>query len=157
MKLIPLTQGQFAMVDDDDYDELSKFKWQVYTSKRHIMYAIRTTPDDKTVYMHRSILKITDRYLFTDHRDHNGLNNQKDNLRKATMAENNANRRRFKKGTSIYRGVWFDSYYGVYKVQISENGRKVHLGRFKNEIDAAKAYNEAAIKYHKEFAFLNEV
>ncbi len=95
MKLIPLTQGKFAQVDDEDYDYLNQWKW--YTTKNHkTFYAarhIRINGKQKLIYMHRVIMNIIKGYK-TDHIDHNGLNNQKYNLRICTCQENNRNRKK---------------------------------------------------------------
>jgi hypothetical protein len=91
--------------------------------------------------------------LVIDHRNCDGLDNRRSNLRFATHAQNTLNRRKKKNAVSQFRGVWF--YKGKWGSQISSQGKRMFLGRFDNEIDAAKAYDEAARKYHGEFARLN--
>ena len=91
--------------------------------------------------------------LQVDHIDHNGLNNQKYNLRNCTFTQNRMNRIRNKNNTSNYKGVTHDDGY-IY-AQINANGKHIRLGSFKTEKDAALAYDKAAQKYHGEFAYLN--
>lgn len=162
MKLIPLTQGKFAQVDDDDYEELSKHKWHVMTGK-YTCYAVRKVylgggrknPKYTTVWMHRQILNVEDKLALVDHKDHDGLNNQKNNIRKCTRSQNQRNKRSEINSTSKYLGVDYDSKRNRWKSRIRSNGKEKHLGRFINEIDAAKAYDIAAAEIHGEFANLN--
>jgi hypothetical protein len=94
--------------------------------------------------------------MFVDHINHNGLDNRKANLRFATRAENNRNVRCLKKNkSSRYRGVYHDKKYKKWRAHISVNNKKRHLGYFKDEKEAARAYDNAARKYYKEFAILN--
>ncbi len=155
MKQIPLTQGKFALVDDEDFEYLNQWKWCVSADN----YAKRGVWIDGKVkcrYMHRLIMRINDRKVFIDHKDHNGLNNQKENLRLATHSQNSMNTTAQKQSVSKYLGVSL-SKKNPWTAQIGFNGIQKYLGGFNNEIDAAKAYNEAAIKYHGEFANLNKV
>lgn len=102
MKYIKLTKGEFAIVDDEDFDRLNKFKWYAQKMK-HSFYAgraVRVTPTkQKSLFMHREILGITDRNIWVDHKDHNGLNNTRENLRICNRSQNTANRKKYK-GTS---------------------------------------------------------
>jgi hypothetical protein len=93
---------------------------------------------------------------FRDHINHNGLDNRKANLRQATRAQNCWNKRKQKGShSSKYKGVSWLSREKKWQARIQANGRKIFIGSFKNEIDAAKAYDRAAKKYYKEFASLN--
>jgi len=152
MKSIPLTRGQFALVDDADYEQLSKFKW--YARKTlNSWYAARSSyPRNKRcgiIYMHSEIAGFAN----VDHRDRNGLNNQRSNLRRATRSDQMANSK--KRSVSIYRGVsktrsrWF--------ARIHRNGKATFLGVFDTPEKAARAYDEAAKKTHGQFANLNFV
>lgn len=159
MKQIPLTQGKFALVDDEDYEELSKFKW--YSFKRgNTFYAIRNHPGQRL--MHRMILNLNGK-LVCDHKDRNGLNNQRSNLRICTQAQNCMNSSSQKNSTSSFLGVCWTKQrqkgkdYFYWRATISVSGKKIHLGSFKNEIEAARVYNEAAKKYFGEFANLNKL
>ena len=106
--------------------------------------------------MHGEILKVADG-KFVDHINHNGLDNRKANLRPATRAENNRNRRKWSKRKcgSRFKGVSWHKYRKRWTVQIWFNSKMKFIGYFHDEIAAAKAYDAAAKKYHKEFAVLN--
>jgi len=105
--------------------------------------------------MHRVIIDVPDN-LFVDHINHNGLDNRKANLRPATPADNARYARYPKINTSSkYRGVWYNKQIKKWRAAILVNCKRKHLGYFKNEIDAAKAYDKAAKLYYKDFAILN--
>lgn len=164
MKEIQLTKGQVALVDDEDYDYLKQWHWfaRIY-SRWSSYYAFRgfyfsTNGKTKNIHtnipMHREIIKAP-RHLVVDHIDHNGLNNQKSNLRLCTIAQNNANRFSLKNSTSIYLGVYFAKDRNKWRAAISVNDKILERKSFDTEIEAALYYNELAIKYHGEFANLN--
>jgi hypothetical protein len=160
-KLIKLTQGQFAIVDDKNFEWLNQWKWFAQKNKK-TFYACRnlpTTRDGKRpkVWMHRLILNISDNNIIGDHRDRNGLNNIESNLRVADDLQSTTNRGKFKNSSSIYIGVSCDKDKYGWIAQIQKNKKKMYLGYFKNEIDAAKAYNDAAIRMFGEFANLNKI
>jgi len=161
MKLIPLTQGKFAMVDDSDYDYLIQWKWGFNGRKDGSGYAIRSVnyhrPDGKRrvkrIYMHR-IINSTPIGMLTDHRDGDGLNNQRYNLRDATNGQNTQNSK-FKK--MEFKGVSFCNVHKGWIARICTNGKRKYLGVFKDKYDAALAYNFHAEKMHGEFAVFNGV
>jgi len=106
--------------------------------------------------MHRQILKVPEG-LLVDHINQNGLVNRKANLRPATAAQNIINRAKYKNRNygSKYKGVVWNRRYKYWQAQIKANHKLMYLGTFKDEVQAAKAYDEAAKKYHNEFATLN--
>ncbi len=149
--LVHLTQGKSCIIDIEDIDLIREYKW--YAANIRGCYYARTKKDGKTLPMHRLILG-TPKGLITDHKDGNGLNNKRENLRICNHFENGRNRK-LQGGTSIYKGVYWGKDGGAWKANIRVDRKLIYLGRFKNEVDAALAYNKAAIEYHKEFARLN--
>lgn len=169
MKLIPLSQNSktiagkyFAMVDDNDYFFLMLWRWQVVKSA-NTFYARRMdvnpiTKKNESFLMHRIILGITDSEIWGDHKDHNGLNNQRLNLRPSTISQNSANLSSHVNSTSKYLGVCWLKTRNLWHAAITDKKGKINrLGTFKNEVEAAEAYNKAAIIAHGEFANLNIV
>jgi hypothetical protein len=132
MRRIPLTKGYFALVDDADYEMLSRFKWQVNVLPRAVYAQRGAFVGGKwtTVMMHRTIFGLTDRTLDVDHIDHNGLNNQRSNLRPCTRSQNNMNRRLGKDSTSGIKGVSWKRSDNAWRAQIKLDGKTVHLGFF---------------------------
>lgn len=165
MKEITLTQGKVALVDDSDYEYLSQWKWHTVIPKtKHTFYAARKTSiknlinsKRKQVLMHREILCLTDRKIEGEHKDHDGLNNQRNNLRVADRSQNNANRSAQINSSSKFLGVSWIENRKKWAASICKNSHRINLGNFKNEIDAALAYNKKAIELHGEFANLNKV
>lgn len=149
-KYILLNQGRYVIVDSADYEELMKHNWTVRISPE---YAVRIEKG-KAIYMHRQIMR-PEAGLIVDHKDRNSLNNSRTNLRVGTMSQNSCNRGKKQGCTSKYRGVYFFKREGKWMAVIKFEGKSTFLGSFDNEIDAAKAYDTAARKYHGEFASLN--
>jgi len=151
---IKLTQGKYAKVDAEDFEKLNKHKW--YAKRRmNRFYAHRRNEAGINVAMHREIMKPA-RSLCVDHKDGNGLDNRKDNLRIATTAENNYNKRKSLNAlSSEYKGVSIDKRTNKWRAIIYYKYRKIGLGSYENEIDAAKAYDEAAKELFGKFAKLN--
>lgn len=162
MKEIKLSQGKVALVDDEDFEYLNQWKWAAYKSKNSF-YAGRAEMKNgkcKTILMHRVILKITEKKIFIDHRDRNGLNNQRYNLREATHKQNQSNAAPLIGKISKYKGVTYNRDKGRKKrwvANIFPNGKTVHIGHFLTEEEAALAYNKKAIEIQGEFAYLNHV
>jgi uncharacterized protein (UPF0210 family) len=150
---IKLTKEKFAIVDPEDYQKLAGYNWQLFESKSENFYAVRND-GKKIVRMHRVIMNAPAGSII-DHRDRDGLNNTKQNLRFATPSQNCCNCRRPKNCSSKYRGVSFHIKIRKWRAEIRYNGIRRHLGYFENEDDAAKAYDQAAKIYHGEFAVLN--
>lgn len=153
-RYIPLSQGRFAIVDTEDYEELAKRKWYC-SAKKNRAYAMRRRPGaEKRILMHRWIMNAPDN-LFVDHIDGNGLNNRRANLRLCTPAQNARNRRPDRNCHSKYKGVTWGKLQNKWLATISNAGRHTHLGCFKNEIDAAITYDRKAQTLHAQFAYLN--
>ena len=161
MKEIPLTKGKVALVDDDDYPHLLKFKWHANRSARcHTWYAETTIRYRQWEVLRTSIHRLVlgaRRGEEVDHIDGNGLNNQKSNLRFATRAQQSQNRRAHAKTKSGYKGVCPESGCSTWRAYIIVRGKEVRLGNFPTKEQAAEAYNAAATKFFGEFAYLNVI
>ena len=152
MREIKLTRGLVAFVDDEDFYILSNHVWRI-DDQGNNLYA----RSSKGVLMHRMILGLTDKKILVDHKDRNGLNNIKSNLRIATRSQNNANTISRPGSSSKYLGVCFYKHTGKWAARIRKNGKLIHIGQFETEENAAIAYNKKAIELHGEFANLNKV
>jgi hypothetical protein len=153
-KRIPLTRGQFAIVDDDDFEWLSQWKWHAQPNESRGFYANRHDDQGRLVAMHR-LINDTPEGFVTDHRDGNGLNNRRSNLRTATQLQNMMNRHGKRGGTSRHKGVWADNSprnRKPWRAAIRVNGRLKYLGRFHTEDEAGAAYAAAAAEHFGEFA-----
>ena len=157
MKEIKLTQGKITLVDDEDYIYLNQWKWCVQKN-RHTYYVIRSQrfPIRKTIRMHRLILKVKKGEMI-DHKDRNGLNNQKNNLRYCTNSENQRNKINI--GKSKYRGVSIRNDRGHKRItaRITIKGKNHFIGNYKTEEEAALAFNRAAKIYYGDFALFNHI
>jgi len=170
MKLIPLSKRgknkgkHFAQVDDEDYDYLMQWNWCIQKGI-YTLYVSALINNKKTL-MHRLLLGLTDPKILGDHRDHNGLNNQRNNLRRATHVENAQNmsiKKRKSKGVYFRRRKIYkrkdDGSSFVLKegwiVKIMANKKNNFIGTFKTKKQAIKAYDEAAKIHFGEFAHLN--
>jgi hypothetical protein len=172
MKKIKLENNLYAMFDDIDYDFITTNKLKLYLFKAANTNYVRVCYKGDTVAIHRVILgcNIGDGKI-VDHIDRNGLNNCRSNLRFCNASQNSANRTPY--GASKYLGVTYvpkvkrfiKKHNAViqfdnkkpWRTKIVHNKKNIHIGYFKSEIDAAKAYNEAAKKYHREFSNLNQL
>lgn len=146
---IKLTKGLFAQVDESDFEYLSMFKWHAAKGGKYAA-AVR---NGRIVYMHRLIMNARED-MEVDHINGDGLDNRKLNLRLCTSAQNHYNHKLLKTNTSGYRGV-SKTRFGTYHVSISVNDKTLHLGNYKNIIEAAKAHDDAVKRYRGEFAVPN--
>lgn len=158
MKTIKLTQGKYALIDDEDFERLNQVKWHSHEDK-NTWYAARSeyiNGRQKTIRMHRLIMNAPpDKQV--DHRDGNGLNNQKGNLRYATNLQNTRNQKPLIGRSSKYKGVCWDKQHKKWMAYIMVNGKQTYLGYFDDEILAAQTYNLAAKMHFGEFAWLNDI
>ena len=157
---IPLTKGKYAIVDPNDYYWLSEHKWSAFGGACNKFYAGRKSPRRngkrrKTIRMHREVINTSDG-LECDHINGRTLDNRKANLRSVTHMQNIWNLSKSSKiGYSKYKGITFHKAEQKWGAKICVDGRRISLGRFKDETEAAKAYDKAAKKYFGEFAKLN--
>lgn len=143
--------NKIMIVDDEDFDLMSRRKWALQKTSNSF-YAQRQIKGVKK-YAHRLIMN--EPLELIDHIDGNGLNNQKSNLRICDHSGNSRNSIKPITNKSGYKGVCYSK--GAYYVGIYVDNKRIHIGSFKDAIEAAKAYNNAAIKYHGEFARLNQI
>lgn len=169
MKVIISTNGTEIFVDDYDFETLNNYSWRIHEYANGNRYA---ETGKSGIKMHRMILDVNDSSIIIDHKDRNGLNNQRNNLRLADKSTNAMNK--LANGEVEYKGVCIQRQKQKYfhkgtntwkeantsdkiRARIKVNGKSINLGSFKTIEEAALAYNEAAIKYHGEFAVLNEI
>lgn len=140
----------YTLVDDDIFDELNKYNW-CFDGK----YVSRTVKGEK-IKMHRVIMN-PQKGMQVDHIDGNKLNNQRQNLRICTNAQNSRNRRLRSDNKTGFKGVFWRERDKVFTAYITYNQKNKHLGTFRSAVEAAKVYNNAAIEYFGEFAYLNRI
>lgn len=151
MRKIQLSQGKYAFVDDKNYKKLSKYKWHAQKFGKY-WYATRT----EVVLMHRQIMGLKKgNPLLVDHKDRDGLNNQKKNLRSCTKSQHQHTQKRKGTGVSKYRGVSWNKKRKRWQAKIQFQGKTIMIGSFKNEKQAALAYDNKAKELFNEFAFSN--
>lgn len=161
MKVIMLTRGFQSTVDDADFESLSRCKWcALVTKKRNgntCVYAVRAE-SKKMILMHRQILGLTVEKIKVDHKDVDSLNNQRENLRKATTSQNNCNgaKRRIRNVSSRFKGVTVLPA-GNFRAIIRDGRKTRHIGVFGSEEEAASAYDREARKQWGEFARTNDM
>lgn len=151
---IPLPNGRFAIVDDEDYERLMLHKW--FCSGGYAARKIRKGLKITEEKMHRVIVDALDG-VEVDHVNGDKLDNRRGNLRVCTHEQNMANRRKHRNNTSGYTGVVWLKDQRCWRAEIKVGGRKRYLGRFDNAEDAAKAYDAAALQLKGEFARINNV
>ena len=151
-KMIPLTQGKVALVDDEDYKRISRRKWNA-SKHRNTWYA-RCSEVFPALKMHREIMHAPEG-VQVDHVNGNGLDNRKKNLRLCTHAQNLRNSQKYKNNSSGYKGVHWNKKRGVYQAYIMADRRHLYLGAFHTAELAARAYDRAARQYHGDYARLN--
>jgi hypothetical protein len=153
--IIPVKGCEGAIVDEQDRPLVESYRWHVAKRpNRRIVYACAYTSGG-TISMHRLIMGAPSGQEI-DHRDRNGLNNRRENLRIATHAQNQWNQEKTERPvTSRYKGVCRTPH--AWRADISFGGRNIYLGSFRSEEPAARAYNAKALELFGEFARLNEI
>jgi len=140
-------------IDDEDWSKVQRYTWHVTYHHNKKVKAVTTNIKGKSVKLHKFLTG----FSLTDHIDNNPLNNKKSNLRECSQKENTRNFSLSRRNTTGYKGVHWDKNRNKYQAYIQQDGKRKHLGRFENIIDAAQAYNKAALKYYGEFARLNVI
>lgn len=157
---IDLTRGMKTIVDDDDYQRLSAFKWLAHCDGDGHIYAERgkNVGNDRiiTIKMHRFILGTSSGQI-VDHINGDTLDNRKSNLRIATATQNKANSVKRKDSRQPFKGVRWEPHANKWAARISHGTTRKRLGLFDTPEDAARAYNAAASKFHGHFARLNQI
>lgn len=158
---VPLTKNKVAIIDTEDAERVLQYKWSAVESASGTFYARRSfynkeSQKQTTVYLHQFILNAGED-VEVDHKDRNGLNNTRENLRAATHSENQWNRTKYSNNQVGFKGVSLkkDRNNKKYLAQIKVNGKVGHIGYFYSAEEAAKAYDQKAIQLHGEFAQLN--
>lgn len=155
-RTIPLTKGQFALVDAADFHWLNQWKWFArWSPTSRTFYAQRSlyppSPGAYCIVMHRQIMDAR-KGMEVDHRDHDGLNNRRDNLRICTPSQNHSNARLSPKNKSGYKGVSWSKAEGKWRAQLKANRKYIWLGHFTDPREAHAAYQKACIEEFEDFA-----
>lgn len=157
MKIIVINSPKYGahevFVDDSDFELVSGYTWAIMKDSGHKTVYATTQRNKKRIKMHRLIMGIDNPKTLVDHKDRNGLNNQRENLRIASNSDNQANK--ILRSKSGYMGVTWHKNRERWQAQIRKNGKFIYLGFFIDKIDAAKAYDTKAKEVHGEFANLN--
>lgn len=155
---IPLTKNYYLIIDEKDFNLVSKHKWRADDRhKKCTVYAITDLHINKkrtTISVHRLIMKPL-KTKQVDHVNGNGLDNRRCNLRVCTHSQNQMNKRPKLNSEHKFKGIFWIQKISKWKSSIYVNGKGLHLGLFSSEIKAAKAYDKSAKKHFKEFAKLN--
>lgn len=165
MREIPLTQGKVAIVDDEDFERVSAFRWHALKRPNGLWHAVRTQKRQgkkQHIYMHRFITGALPGEE-VDHENRNGLDNQRKNIRRCTKRQNSLNRRQSShRKSSRFHGVAWHEWSRRWRVVICAgekdqrgNSKQLYVGVYRDEEAAARAYDMAAIKHFGEFATTN--
>lgn len=152
-RLIPLTRNQNAIVDAADFEWLSKWNWQAMWCTNTRSFYAKRNESRKTILMHCIIINSSSGNV--DHKNHNTLDNRRQNIRKATMSQNHGNMKKCKRNRSGFKGVRWCKDRNKWQATLMCDGKYVEIRRFDTPEEAAHAYDAAAIKYFGEFAHVN--
>jgi hypothetical protein len=155
MHEIVLASGHKALVDDADFELVNKHKWHLKKGPYTFYAQCRLKNSDVFLRMHRFILGVINPKVLIDHKDLNGLNNQRDNLRVCTSSQNLQNAPRKSNNTSGFKGVSWNKEKKRWVAKTKFNGKYVFIGRFRKKEDAARAYDKKALELFGEFARTN--
>lgn len=160
MKKIKLQSGKYTKVDDDNYEYLNQFKWR-WRKLTNSLYVYRMYYIGNGKYKHESMHRIimnAPKGMDVDHIDHNGLNNQKSNLRIVTRSQNMMNTKKIQKNkSSKYKGVVWFKPIKKWQVRIMINYKYISIGYFDSEDEAGLAYNKKAQELYGEYAYYNKI
>lgn len=162
MKRLPLTQGKFTLLDATDFEWASQWKWR-YSFSKWGGYAVREARTIKnnrnsrtSIYLHRALLNCPLGFE-VDHRNHLTLDNRRSNLRLCTSSQNKHNMQIGRANKSGYKGVSRTKQGKPWMASIRHDGKTVYLGTYEGILQAAEAYNQAAVRFFGEFAQLNSL
>jgi hypothetical protein len=155
MRVIELTRGQVAIVDDEDYERFAQYRWCFM----HAGYAMRRQKKAEgsnkvCILLHRAIVGAK-KGESVDHINGNTLDNRRENLRICTHAENLRNQRLKKTSSSGLKGATLCKKTGKWCSKITKDGKTIHLGKFETAAEAHAAYCAASVSLHGEFARFN--
>lgn len=159
MKKVSLTKGMFALVDNEDFEFVSRYKWQANYAKSTDSYYAQTTVRigknvRKTIKMHRIVLAVNPGEQ-VDHKNGITLDNTKNNLRVCSAKENARNRKRPRNNTTGFKGIKWHERLKKWEARLNKDGRYIYLGIYKDKEDAAKAYDTGAQEHFGKFARTN--
>lgn len=152
---IPLTQGLEAIIDEEDAERILPHRWHA-SKKRNTFYACRKVGPagaQVTIYMHRFLLGVSEKNVLIDHKNGNGLDNRRENLRVATNAQNQRNRTARKDSKSGVKGVYASRSKKLpWRAEITVDGKNIHLGNFSTIEEATEARATASFQYHGDYS-----
>jgi len=154
MRKVSLTNGGVSLVDDQDFSKVSGYKW--FRKRNDYNGEVAVTTGRPREYLHRLVMEAP-KGMNIDHINGNGLDNRRKNLRICTPAENSRNSKIYSNNTSGFKGLTWHKGSKRWIVRLTKNYKRIHIGYFTDVLEAAKAYNAAAIKHFGGFAKLNKI